>query len=444
MASPGYLRFPHIANGLVVFVAADDVWLAPVAGGRAWRFTTDEAQAATPRLTPDGTQVAWASARDGSAEVYAASLADGTSTRLTYWGTSWARVSGWTPAGEVLAISAANQPFFHYTRARALTTALSGRPGAERVLPFGPVSDLSLGASDGTVGLLTGTLGSVFADPAYWKRYRGGTAGRLWVGPATAIVSDTPGAAGRNSGGFRHLLADLPAQFASPMIVAGRLAFISDHEGTGNVYSCALDGSDLRRHTDHEGWYARQASTDGQRIVYARGGELWLLDDLQAAAPVRLDVTLGSPVRGRAPRLVTAEDHVGSLSVDRGGRASAVEVRGTVHWLTHRDGRLGPCRWFLAPGRVSLRSWEPGDRWSGRPTPMAATPWRSAPATRQVQPIRLPLRSGSRPASLVASAGWRPLRTAARSPSRRRTGGCGSSTSGPARCERSPRPTTGS
>ena len=338
MASPGYLRFPHIANGLVVFVAADDVWLAPVAGGRAWRFTTDEAQAATPRLTPDGTQVAWASARDGSAEVYAASLADGTSTRLTYWGTSWARVSGWTPAGEVLAISAANQPFFHYTRARALTTALSGRPGAERVLPFGPVSDLSLGASDGTVGLLTGTLGSVFADPAYWKRYRGGTAGRLWVGPATAIVSDAPGAAGRNSGGFRRLLADLPAQFASPMIVAGRLAFISDHEGTGNVYSCALDGSDLRRHTDHEGWYARQASTDGQRIVYARGGELWLLDDLQAAAPVRLDVTLGSPVRGRAPRLVTAEDHVGSLSVDRGGRASAVEVRGTVHWLTHRDG----------------------------------------------------------------------------------------------------------
>ena len=134
------------------------------------------------------------------------------------------------------------------------------------------------------------------------------------------------------------MLADLPAQFASPMIVGGRLAFISDHEGTGNVYSCALDGSDLRRHTDHEGWYARQASTDGQRIVYARGGELWLLDDLQAAGPARLDITLGSPVRGRAPRLVTAEDHVGSLSVDHGGRASAIEVRGTVHWLTHRDG----------------------------------------------------------------------------------------------------------
>ncbi|MGH3203313.1 MAG: S41 family peptidase [Streptosporangiaceae bacterium] len=337
----------------MVFVAADDVWLAPLAGGRAWRFTTDEAQAATPRLSPDGTQVAWVSATDGSPEIYLAGLSDGTSTRLTYWGTSWARVSGWTPAGEVLAVSAANQPFGHYVRARALTTALSGGPGAERVLPFGLVSDLSLGtsgdgtaggsaAADGggadTAGLLTGTWGRFNADPADWKRYRGGTAGRLWVGPATAIVSDAPGAAGRISDPFRRVLADLPGQFADPMIVGGRLAFICDHEGTGNVYSCALDGSDLRRHTDHEGWYARGASTDGQRIVYACGGELWLLDGLQAAGPVRLDITLGSPVRGRAPRLVTAEDHVGSLSVDHGGRASAIEVRGTVHWLTHRDG----------------------------------------------------------------------------------------------------------
>jgi tricorn protease len=347
MATPGYLRFPHVANDLVVFVAADDIWLAPVAGGRAWRFTTDDAPAETPRLSSDGTQVAWVSTKDGSAEIYLASLADGTSTRLTYWGTSWARVSGWAPGGEVLAVSAANQPFGFDVRARALSTTLSGGPGTERVLPFGPVSDLSLGTSgDGagggdargadTLGLLTGTWGGFNPEPASWKRYRGGTAGRLWVGPATAVVPGAPNAAG--PGPFRRVLADLPGQFGSPMIAGGRLAFISDHEGTGNVYSCALDGSDLRRHTDHEGWYARQASTDGQRIIYARGGELWLLDDLQAAGPVRLGITLGSPARDRAPRLVTAEDHVGSLSVDHGGRASSIEVRGTVHWLTHRDG----------------------------------------------------------------------------------------------------------
>ena len=193
MESPGYLRFPHITGDLVVFIAADDVWLAPVAGGRAWRFTTDEARAATPRLSPDGTHVAWVSAKDGSPEIYVASLTDGTSTRLTYWGTHWARVSGWTPAGEVLAVTAANQPFRHYVRARALTTELSGSPGAERVLPFGPVSDLSLGTDGhgisgdnadgsgaGIVGLLTGTWGVFGDDPA--------------TGSATAVAR--PGACG--------------------------------------------------------------------------------------------------------------------------------------------------------------------------------------------------------------------------------------------------------
>src|SRR5260370_2766071 len=122
------------------------------------------------------------------------------------------------------------------------------------------------------------------------------------------------------------------------MLIGGRLAFLSDHEGTGNLYSCALDGSDLRRHTDHDGFYARNASTDGQRIVYHCAGDIWLLDGLDAPGrPRRLEFSLG-PAAGRAPRLISAEDHLGALSCDHSGQASAIEVRGTVHWLTHRDG----------------------------------------------------------------------------------------------------------
>ena len=84
--------------------------------------------------------------------------------------------------------------------------------------------------------------------------------------------------------------------------------------------------------------YARNASTDGQRIVYHCAGDVWLLDGLDAAdGPRRLEFSLASPA-ARAPRLVSAEDHLGGLSCDHSGQASAIEVRGTVHWLTHRDG----------------------------------------------------------------------------------------------------------
>ncbi len=320
-------------DDLLVFVAEEDVWLAPVTGGRAWRVSAGDLRASNPRLSRDGTQIAWTGRRDGAAEVYLTPADGGVSSRLSYWGDSTTRVCGWSPDGQVLAISAAGQPFRDHSWAYAIAAAPAaadpdGAGPRVRQLPFGPVTDLAMEPS-GTA-LLTGALG----EPAWWKRYRGGTAGRIWVSEAAGGQAT----AGETGQPFRRLLADLGSHLASPMLIGGRLAFLSDHEGTGNIYSVALDGTGLQRHTDHDGSYARHASTDGQRIVYCCRGQLWLLDGLDAPAPQPVQISLGSARPGRAPRLITASDHLGSLSCDSTGQASAVEVRGTVHWLTHRDG----------------------------------------------------------------------------------------------------------
>jgi tricorn protease len=328
VTSAGYLRFPHIHGDIVAFIAEDDVWLAPAGGGRAWRVSADRAAASHPRISRDGTLIAWTSSRYGPPEVYLAGIDGGNGRRFSYWADQATRVCGWTPDGEVIAVTAAGQPFSHFTSAYALPTADPGGDGAApagRRLPFGQVADLAIEPAG--VGLLT----SIYRDPAFWKRYRGGTAGRLWTRPDGAEAS-------RPAPEFTRILAGLAGQLSSPMLVDDRLAFLSDHEGTGNLYSCALDGSDLRRHTDHDGCYARNASTDGRRIVYHCAGDVWLLDGLDAPdGPTRLEFSLGS-AGARAPRLISAEDHLGELSCDHCGQASAIEVRGTVHWLTHRDG----------------------------------------------------------------------------------------------------------
>ena len=43
MSPTAYLRYPDLHGNLVTFVAEDDVWMAPVTGGRAWRISSMEA-----------------------------------------------------------------------------------------------------------------------------------------------------------------------------------------------------------------------------------------------------------------------------------------------------------------------------------------------------------------------------------------------------------------
>jgi tricorn protease len=329
VTSSSYLRFPHLNGELLAFVAEDDVWLAPIEGGRAWRLTSDNAKAANPRFSPDGSKLAWTSWRDGDPEVWVADIDGTAATRLTYWGDDRTLVQGWASDNEVLAISAVGQPDTHFTWAYAIPL-----DGAPRRLPYGPVNDVALSGAD--TALLTGRFNR---EPAWWKRYRGGTSGRLW----TATEADPL---------FTRVHHDLPGQFGGVMLIDGRLVFGSDHEGTGNIYSSALDGSDLRRHTDHDGFYARHPSSDGRRVVYTAAGDIWLLDGLDAPSPSRVEITLGSPAPDRAATMITAADHLGSVSVDATGQASVIEVRGTVHWLTHKD---GPARALHVDSAVRAR-----------------------------------------------------------------------------------------
>ncbi|MGP4087071.1 S41 family peptidase [Streptomyces sp. KR55] len=325
-----YLRLPHLSGDLLCFVAEDDLWLAPLDGpGRAWRLTVDRTKIGHPRFSPDGRHLAYTSWRSLVPEIHLVPVEGGAGRRLTYWGSADTQVCGWTPDGDILAVASHGEPFSHFTWAYKVSP--DGDPG--RKLPWGPVSDIQVADIEGErrTLLLTGTPPH---EPAAWKRYRGGAMGRLWLHG-------------------QRLLADLNGHLHSPLFVGGRIAFLSDHEGVGNLYSCAYDGSDLRRHTDHDAFYARHASSDGTRVVYQCAGDLWIVDDLAAdSAPRRLDVRLSGPRAGRRTYQVPAAQHVNGISVDETGRASAVVVRGSLYWLTHRD---GPARTLTDTPGVRVR-----------------------------------------------------------------------------------------
>lgn len=319
MTSSSYFRFPHLHGDLVTFVAEDDVWIAPLDGGRAWRVSSLQLPARNPRFTPDGKKLVWTVVQGTAPEVVSADVDGGGYRQLTYFGHSTTRVKGFTAGGAVVVTSAFRQAESRHTH--AYSVPLEG--GWAEELPFGPVESVAFGPEVGDERPVV--VASVLSrEPAWWKRYRGGTAGKLWI--------DTDG-----NGEFERLLPDLEGNLADPLWVDGRVAFLSDHEGYGNLYSVLPNGKDLRRHTDHEDFYVRHAATDGTRVIFESAGELWVLTDLGSEA-VRLDITLGSASQSRRPALLKTSKHLGAAVPDATGSASAVEAHGTIHWLRHKDG----------------------------------------------------------------------------------------------------------
>ncbi|MET3921550.1 S41 family peptidase [Arthrobacter sp. UYEF20] len=333
MTSSSYFRFPHLHGDLVTFVAEDDVWIAPLGGGRAWRVSSLQLPARNPRFSPDGKRLVWTVVQGTAPEVVTADVDGGGYRQLSYFGHSSTRVKGFTPAGDVVVTSAFRQSDGRHTHAYSLPVA----GGWAEELPFGPVESVAFGPVVGDERPVV--LASVLSrEPAWWKRYRGGAAGKLWI--------DRDG-----NGEFERLAPELDGNLTDPMWVDGRIAFLSDHEGYGNLYSVLPDGTGLRRHTDHEDFYVRHAATDGKRVVFESAGELWLLPDLGSDA-IKLEISLGSASQGRRATQLLPSRHLGDVVPDRTGGSSAVEAHGTLHWLRHQD---GPSRILEATPGVRAR-----------------------------------------------------------------------------------------
>ena len=274
-AGQGFYRQPALQGDQVYLVAEGDIWRTGASGGRAERLTTHPGVESFPAVSADGQWLAFVAQYDGPGDVYVMPVTGGVPKRLS-WEGSPQRVWGFSAQGEVLYTgpSQTGQPI---TQLYAVNPSTLTR----RALPLGQASDGALSA-DGK--RLFFTRNGLRGDNA--RQYRGGAMAKLWTLDLSSTAEATP-------------LVALGANDSRPMpyrSAAGeRVAFLSDRDGTVNVWSVAADGRDLRQHSSFKGWDVRHASVSGTRVSVAVGADIYLLD-LEAPAAShgqRVSIRLG-------------------------------------------------------------------------------------------------------------------------------------------------------
>ena len=265
----GYYRYPAIHGDTLVFAAEGDLWRVDRRGGVASRLTTHPAEESNPAISPDGRTLAFSAAYEGPTEVYTMPIDGGLPVRRTFEGAErgGAVVAGWTPGGEILYATSQASGLPNTQLAR-----LDPATGRRALIPLAQASEGCF-APDGKTLFFTR-----FAfQGSHTKRYRGGTAQSLWRFDGSSEAAP--------------LTADFPGTSRSPMVWQGRVYFVSDRDGTMNLWSMDERGGDLRQHTSHRGWDVTSPDLSGGRIVYQLGADLRIFDiaaSQDAPLPIRL------------------------------------------------------------------------------------------------------------------------------------------------------------
>jgi tricorn protease len=300
---------------VIVFSSEGDLWQVARTGGVATRVTSHPGSESFPALSADGTVLAFSGAYEGPTEVYTMPRAGGTPVRRTFDGD--ARVVGFAPDG-ALVYATRHYSTLPDTQLMRLDLATNERTP----VPLAQASD-GCWTADGKTLFFT----RLSFQGSSTKRYRGGTAQGLW--------KYTTGAAEA-----QPLTADYAGTSKGAMCWNGRVYFLSDRDGTMNVWSMDEEGHDVRQHTKHQGWDADQASLSDGRVVYKLGADLHVLE-LASGADAALDIRLSSDLdQQRETWVKKPMEYLSSVALSPKGDRVALTARGQVFVAPTKQGRL--------------------------------------------------------------------------------------------------------
>lgn len=312
----GFYRYPTMHNDLIVFAAEGDLWSISSEGGLAQRLTTHHGEEMHPRISPDGSTLAFSASYEGPTEVYTMPITGGLPTRQTYE-TEGSLVMNWTPDGHLLYSSRD-----YATLPDRQSIKLNTTTGERSIIPLSQATEMcSDHSSDRYFFVRPSFHGNVT------KRYKGGTARMIWrygEGDVEAV----------------NLTAEYDGESHRPMFYNERVYFISDRDGIMNLWSMNAEGDDLTQHTHHENFDVKYASMHNGRIVYQMGADIWLYD-ISDDESSQIEIRIVSDLEQLREKWVEdPSDYITHVDIHPDGEGIVITARGRVFVAPHKSGRF--------------------------------------------------------------------------------------------------------
>ncbi len=310
-----YLMYPDINDNIIVFVNDDDLWKYDIKNQKITRLTYNIGVVANPKISPDKQYIYFRLMTGKSADkadIYRISMNSGEIERLTYLnGNSTSRrmftfIAGFHNNDAIISTDA------YYPFSSPMLYKLNGI----NLIPMnlGPALNIIYHNEYIIIGRNT-------IDMPHWKGYKGGTRGKILLGKNNEF----------------NIIIDLDSNANSPMLVNDRIYFISDHEGTSNIYSSDLNGKDMKKETDFNEYNVRNASSDKKNIIFQMAGDLYIFGK---SGINKLDINIDAPRIKMLKRPKKIEDFITSYNISNDGKNFMLISRGQIFETGIKNGYI--------------------------------------------------------------------------------------------------------
>lgn len=319
------LRTPSISATHVAFAYANNIWVVDRKGGDARRLTSFQGQSSNPKISPDGTTVAFSADYAGNVDVYTVPVSGGEPVRLT-WHPGADTVQGWTPDGTKILFASGRATAAPNATPRFWMVPARGGIEEPMALPRGYQGKMS---PDGR--RIAYRMNTSWDEER--RNYRGGQNRPVWIVDLKTFDLVSP--------------PWTDSKDVDPAWLGDTVYFISDRDGIANVWSYEPATEALTQRTKFIDYDVKSLDAGGGAVVFEQAGYLHVLDPkinkteqltIQAAGDFPWMMTRFEDVTARMSNISLSPTGKRVLAEARGEIFTIPEEKGDVRNITHSSG----------------------------------------------------------------------------------------------------------